>query len=387
MQDISTPGTPVRIHPHEAKAFSVVEGRAASGLVLLCDHASNALPPAYGTLGLPAAELSRHIAYDIGAAAVTRALAERLDAPAILSKFSRLLIDCNRGSDDPTLIMRISDGAIVPGNRKLDDAEREHRISSFYAPYHEAVTKVINTLLDASVTPVLLSIHSFTETWNGAQRPWHAGVLWDNDDRLSRRILAALRSEPGIVTGDNLPYSGRLKGDTLWQHGTRRGLAHAIIEIRQDLIRNSAGQKEWSERLARIMTRILAEPAAATDLHRICDCGSRTDEPDSKDAPMTKIDDKMRTELEAAAYRRLVQHLRSRTDVQNIDLMNLAGFCRNCLANWYQEAASAKGLDLTKEGAREIVYGMPYSEWQAKNQKEAGPDKVAAFEKARPKDH
>lgn len=241
-------------------AFEIVPGRASCGVVLVCDHAENSFPPEYGTLGLPARELERHIAYDIGAAAVTRAIAAALGAPAVLSRFSRLLIDPNRGADDPTLIMRLSDGAIVPGNRHLDAAEREKRIRLFYRPYHDAIDRVLDRCLAAGVPPAILSIHSFTEAWKGVPRPWHAAVLWDRDARLARPLLDALGAEGDLVVGDNEPYHGRLEGDCMWQHGTQRGLAHAIVEVRQDLIGDAAGQAAWGRRLSRIMQRLLDEP-------------------------------------------------------------------------------------------------------------------------------
>ena len=237
----------------------------------------------YGRLGLAPAELERHIAYDIGAARLTRLLAAELGCPAILSRFSRLLIDCNRGPDDPTLIMRLSDGVIVPGNRQLDSAERAYRMRTYYQPYHDAVRNLINRLLALGKTPVLLSIHSFTPHWKGALRPWHAGVLWDKDDRLALPLLKLLREEEGLAIGDNEPYSGRLKGDTLWQHGTCRGIAHAIIEVRQDLIGEARGQSDWAKRLASVVTRILENTglentAAPHDLGEIRYFGSHADE-------------------------------------------------------------------------------------------------------------
>src|SRR6476660_2438942 len=145
----------------EELSFCVVPGRIDRGLILLCDHAGNPMPPGYGTLGLPPEQLKRHIAYDIGAAAVTRALAAALQVPAVLTRYSRLLIDPNRGRDDPTLIMRLSDGAVVPGNRRLDASERAKRLDLYYRPYHAAITRVIDQCLASGVVPALLSIHSF----------------------------------------------------------------------------------------------------------------------------------------------------------------------------------------------------------------------------------
>lgn len=248
-----------RIAAADTETYEIVAGRAGAGLVLICDHAGNAFPPGYGTLGLPASELDRHIAYDIGAAAVTRRLAAALDCPAVLSRYSRLLIDLNRGDDDPTLIMRISDGAIVPGNRHLDAGEREARIARYYRPYHAAVDAVLDECL-AVHPPALLSLHSFTPVWRGEPRRWHAAVLWDIDGRMARPLLEALGAEPGFVIGDNEPYAGHLVGDTMWQHGTERGLPHGLIEIRQDLIADERGQAEWSDRLARIMRDLARHP-------------------------------------------------------------------------------------------------------------------------------
>lgn len=275
--DDPTTQCPAAISSAQSDAVTIVGGAAARGVVVLCDHASNALPPAYGTLGLDEAQLQRHIAYDIGAEAVARGLAASLGAPAVLSRYSRLLIDPNRGDDDPTLIMRISDGAVIAGNKVLSEAERALRKQRYYDPYHEAVTAVIDACLAYGRPPVLVSIHSFTPCWKGLPRPWHAGILWDQDPRLAMPLLEALRAEPGMVVGDNEPYSGVLKGDTLWQHGSQRGLAHAIIEVRQDLIAAEAGQRDWTQRLAAIVSRLLDNPGHAAQLHEIIHFGSRTD--------------------------------------------------------------------------------------------------------------
>lgn len=236
--------------------YSILPGCAAAGLILLCDHASNVFPPGYGTLGLPPEQIERHIAYDIGAAAVTRQLSEALGVPAVLAHYSRLLIDLNRGLDDPTLIMRLSDGAVVPGNRCIEGAEREKRIRLYYEPYHEAVRALIDQCLATGAQPAILAIHSFTESWKGLARPWHVGILWDQDRRLAGPLLEELYADSHLVVGDNEPYSGRLKGDSMWQHGTQRGLVHALIEIRQDLIRTQAGQAAWAERLENLLRRL-----------------------------------------------------------------------------------------------------------------------------------
>jgi predicted N-formylglutamate amidohydrolase len=262
---MSTSGSKAHIvTARQGDSFEVLQGRADRGLLILCDHASNAVPAEYGTLGLPENQLKRHIAYDIGVEPITRALSAALSAPAVLSRFSRLLIDPNRGRDDPTLIMRLSDGAIVPGNRKLDAGEREKRLRLFYDPYHSAIAATLDQCLATGVAPVLLSIHSFTESWKEFTRPWHVGILWDSDPRLAKPLLDAFYAQADLIVGDNEPYSGHLIGDCLWQHGTTRGLPNAIVEIRQDLIRDEVGQTAWTGRLLQVMEKILG-----TELPRV----------------------------------------------------------------------------------------------------------------------
>ena len=254
------PPAGARTEAVEAESFAVVPGRADAGLILLCDHAGNAFPPEYGTLGLPESQLRRHIAYDIGAAAVTRALAAALDVPAVLTRFSRLLIDPNRGADDPTMIMRLSDGAVIPGNRHLDAAERAKRTARYYRPYHNMIEDVIERCIAAGVPPAIISIHSFTESWKGVPRPWHVGILWDRDMRLSAPMLDYFNADGGLIVGDNEPYKGSLEGDCLWQHATARGLANALIEIRQDLIREPQGQQQWADRIVALVHALKGRP-------------------------------------------------------------------------------------------------------------------------------
>ncbi len=251
--------------------FALVDGDPAAGVLVVCDHADNRLPPAYGDLGLPASEFRRHIAYDPGAAAVARSLASRLTAPAVLSTFSRLLIDPNRGEDDPTLIMRLSDGAVVPGNAAVDAHERARRIARFHAPYHAAIDAAIDHALAAGQPPIIISIHSFTPVWRGRTRPWQVGVLWDSDPRIALPLLSALRAEGGLTVGDNEPYSGALAEDCMYRHGSRRGLAHGLVEIRQDLISTAAAAEAWAERLARIVAGLNRLPG----VHEIRHYGSR----------------------------------------------------------------------------------------------------------------
>ena len=256
--------------------FVRIPGDPAASLLLLCDHASNRIPDGLGNLGLPASEFERHIAYDPGAAAVTRALAARLSAPAILSTFSRLVIDPNRGRDDPTLVMKLSDGAVVPGNRHVGDSERRRRIVNFYEPYHAAIDAAVDERLAAGIVPALVSIHSFTPAWRGQIRPWQVGILWDRDPRLAVPLVAALRADGALTVGDNEPYSGALRNDTMYRHGTRRGLAHALVELRQDLIADEAGVQGWAERLA----TILRDLNRREEIHEVRRYGSRSEPSD-----------------------------------------------------------------------------------------------------------
>jgi predicted N-formylglutamate amidohydrolase len=208
---------------------------------------------------------------------VTRQVAQLLGAPAISTRFSRLLIDPNRGLDDPTLIMRISDGAVVPGNRHLDAAERERRVRKYYEPYHQRIDSLIEQCVAAGVPPVLLSVHSFTDNWKGVPRPWHAAILWDRDYRFSVPLLEALRAEDGVVVGENEPYDGKLAGDCMWQHGTRRGLAHTILEVRQDLIASPEGQRAWAARIATAVQAVFARADLWEAMHQVQYFGSHTD--------------------------------------------------------------------------------------------------------------
>jgi predicted N-formylglutamate amidohydrolase len=253
--------------------FDIVEGDRQRGIVLLADHARRNLPENYGSLGLPAAEFDRHIAYDIGVETVTRELAALLGVPAVLANFSRLLIDPNRGEDDPTLIRQLYDGTIVPDNYPIAPEERERRLDRFYRPYHDAVGAMIASVVKASATaPFIFSVHSFTPVMQGFVRPWHVGILWDRDDRVARPLIDMLAAEKDLVVGDNEPYDGALRGDTMFKHAIVNGFAHALIEIRQDLIADRKGALAWAERLAPIVDAINRHP----DIHEVKQFGSRT---------------------------------------------------------------------------------------------------------------
>jgi predicted N-formylglutamate amidohydrolase len=231
-----------------------------SALLLVCDHADNFVPRALGRLGLHEAAFERHIAYDIGIAPVTRMLADAFDAPAVFSHFSRLIVDPNRQLDDPTLVPAISDDTPVPANRALDAAGLDARLQAFFWPYHRTVAAQIDRMQADGRCPVLLSMHSFTPVLRGRARPWEVGVLWDDDARLPVPLMQALAAR-GWTVGDNEPYSGRDgHGYTQHVHGDRRGLANALMEIRQDLIDTRKGQSAWAGEMAAALRGPLDDP-------------------------------------------------------------------------------------------------------------------------------
>src|ERR1700730_1243677 len=264
----------VPISPPASAADDPVEqtdGSLAAGVLFLCDHAANALPKAYGTLGLAREQLDRHIAYDIGAAWITRRLARGFGAPAILSRFSRLLIDLNRGVDDPTLVMRLSDGEIIPGNARIGAEEIEYRRAHYWKPYRAAIAATIEAMLSQGPPPAVVSIHTFTPSWKARPRPWEVGILWDSDPRFAKPLIAALTKDVFLV-GDNEPYDGALMGDTLEEAVTCRGLAGLLIETRQDLVATNAHAAAFADRLARLLRPVLARP----ELHCTAFFPSRT---------------------------------------------------------------------------------------------------------------
>ncbi len=253
--------------------FEIIEGDRGRGMVVIADHAGRSLPDEYGSLGLPAAEFERHIAYDIGVEAVTRALAAELGVPAVMARFSRLLIDANRGEDDPTLIRQLYDGTVIAANYPMSEEERQRRLDRYYRPYHDAVGSMVASVAqETGAAPLIVSIHSFTPSMQGRARPWHVGILWDSDDRAVRPLIEMLGRYPDMVVGDNEPYDGALRGDTMFRHAIVNGYAHALIEIRQDLIAGENDAMAWGIQLADILEAINAMP----DMHVVKQYGSRT---------------------------------------------------------------------------------------------------------------
>ena len=224
--------------------------------LVVCDHATNIVPPwlTGGSLGLPPEDMARHIAFDIGAAGVAVRLAERLSAPVVLSNFSRLVIDPNRGEDDPTLIRRLYDESIIPGNRHMNDADWQRRLEACYRPYHAAVERVAARRPDT----VILSIHTYTpQLRHKPMRPWHVGLLFADDTRLSLPLADLLEGSGDLVVGLNEPYSGYLAGDTIDRHALRHGRQNTLIEIRNDLVTDEAGQAAWADRLGDLLPKAL----------------------------------------------------------------------------------------------------------------------------------
>ena len=245
--------------PGDPPPVELCNPHGGTAALLLCDHAAAAIPAALGDLGLDAGQRRLHIAWDIGAADVARRLAARLDVAAILSGYSRLVIDCNRQLDDPTSIPQESDGIDVPGNRGLTPAMRRQRADSCFWPYQRAIEGWIEGRRAGGHLPVIVSMHSFTPVLDGFERPWHIGILANRDRRVAQPLLEALRQDAALSVGDNEPYDGRHgRGYAMMVHGEETGLPFALIEMRQDLIDTHHGAQAWADWLAPILGEIFA---------------------------------------------------------------------------------------------------------------------------------
>ncbi|MBC2836330.1 N-formylglutamate amidohydrolase [Paragemmobacter straminiformis] len=240
-------------------AYNIIGGERGGRWLVTCDHASNHVPDwvGGGSLGISPEDMARHIAWDVGAAGLAIALAAALDGPCLLSNFSRLVIDPNRGEDDPTLVMKLYDGTIIPANRHAGEAEVTERLERLHRPYHDALAGLAGRRPDT----VIVAVHSFTPCLKGrSPRPWHVGVLHSHlDERLSRALIDRLRAEPDLCVGDNEPYSGHLPGDAIDRHALRQGRLNTLIELRNDLIADAAAQQAWAARLAALLAQSLAD--------------------------------------------------------------------------------------------------------------------------------
>lgn len=249
----------------EAPAVELVNLDGVAPFLLICDHASRAIPRAMDKLGLDDALLRQHIAYDIGTSKVGRRLSTRFDAPLVMSNYSRLVIDVNRESGSPTSILPVSDGIDIPGNRNIGSHEAAQRAEVFFWPYHHAISAALGRFLARNAVPAIVSIHSFTPTFAGTERPWHIGVLWNRDGRMAVPLMETLQTREGICVGDNQPYSARSpegpgEGYSMRVHGEATGYPHVLIEIRQDLIETDSGVARWADLLGDVLEGVLASP-------------------------------------------------------------------------------------------------------------------------------
>jgi len=248
----------------EPAPVTLYNAAGRSPFLLVADHAGNAMPRALGRLGLAEVECERHIALDIGIAGLGRLLADALDAMLIQQNYSRLVIDCNRPPGSTTSIPEISELTPVPGNVALSEASKAARARAIFWPYHDRIAAELDRRRQAGRPAVLIALHSFTPTFKGVARPWHAAVLYHRDPLFPRRLLALLKEAKGLIVGDNEPYSVSDETDyTIPVHGERRGLPHALVEIRQDLIADENGQRRWAHVLARLLPRAYAEVATS----------------------------------------------------------------------------------------------------------------------------
>ena len=248
--------------PDEPAAFEVVNPEGAGRAVLVCDHASRRIPKRLGTLGVDPSALSRHIAWDIGAAAVARRLSTMLDAPLVLCGYSRLVIDCNRPHWADDAFVTLSEDVEIPGNRDLAPSARAARIDEIFRPYQEAVDRMVRSRLGRPRPPIMVSVHSFTPVFLGRRRPWDIGVHYRADARLATLCIDALRSAKDLCVGENEPYALALDEDfTIPVHAEARGLPYVLFEIRQDRLASEAGIERWASRLGTRLGEAFEHPS------------------------------------------------------------------------------------------------------------------------------
>jgi predicted N-formylglutamate amidohydrolase len=256
------PGAPAAALPDVLELVESYRSAGQAPVLVICDHGGHEIPSWLGDLGLPERDRVRHIGWDIGAADMTRVVADRLDAPAVLCHVSRLVIDPNRRPGEPTSIPRVSDGTVIPANQHVDETERRRRFRTSFRPYHRAIARKLGEIRRRTRFPAVISVHSCTDVMGGMWRPWHVGVLWNRDERLAAPVLEQLRADRGLTVGANQPYSGRIhNGYSVPFHGERNGLPHVSFEVRQDLIDTRERAEAWGERLAAVLRAPLADPA------------------------------------------------------------------------------------------------------------------------------
>lgn len=260
----NNPATPL-LSASEPSPFNVVNALSESPVLLVCDHASCRFPDALGDMGLDPFAQRCHLAHDIGAGALTKSLARSLAVTAVIARYSRLVIDCNRQLLDPGAFLEYGDGIVVPGNRNLSQADKDARADAIYWPYHNAIDQQIRRLRAAGPPPAFIAIHSFTPVLNGESRTTEIGILWDKDERLADLFIREFRAA-GFETGDNEPYSGKALQDfTVDHHAEEGGLPHVGIEIRQDLIGDASG----IDAIAPVLHRIIESIPARTGSQQV----------------------------------------------------------------------------------------------------------------------
>jgi predicted N-formylglutamate amidohydrolase len=256
------PSIPPLLHVDEPQPFGFHSGGENSPYLILCDHAANRIPRALGSLGLSATDLERHIGWDIGALGLARELASLLEACLVWQNYSRLVIDCNRPVESPESIAQKSEDTLIPGNHAVTPAEARLRRAAIFEPYHARISRELDERQARGQKSVLVFVHTFTPVFRGVSRPWHAGVLYLNDGRLARPLMARLQEEGEFHIGDNAPYAASALTDySLVEHAERRGHRYIEIEVRQDLVTSEAGQKEWAHLWARLLEESIVFPA------------------------------------------------------------------------------------------------------------------------------
>ena len=250
------------IGPEDPQPYTIINQDGKARILLIGDHASNAVPKALKNLGLDDHVFGQHIAYDIGSKKLIHHLPQHLDAAALLAGYSRLVVDLNRSLEDDSVMPEISDNTVIKGNLNMSQEHRNQRIRCFYTPYRTVIDRILARYRENQIVPAIISIHSFTPEMAGFSRPWHAGILWDKDPRIAVPLMKNLRAHPdNFNVGDNEPYSGRHLADyTIDHHAEANGLPHVSIEIRQDLINTEAGAECWAGILADALHDILADP-------------------------------------------------------------------------------------------------------------------------------
>ena len=228
----------------------IINPKGRGGIILLCDHATNFIPEGYENLGLSDSQLNEHIAWDVGIADITEKLSDLMDIPAVFAPVSRLVIDCNRAPDDPSLVPVVSDGITIPANTDLTATNIKARQATYYDPFHKAADQLVRQHLKEKHVPLIVGMHSFTPSMDGDDRPWGVGFLWNKDPRLAQALIGLMERETNLKVGDNAPYSGKDLYYTMQRHGADHGLPQTTLEIRQDLVLGRGMTDQWAALIA-----------------------------------------------------------------------------------------------------------------------------------------